>query len=254
MKQSIKYALIVLVTGISVTIIADYILQKGFEKSNDDVIGKLNELINDTTHFDVLCFGSSRALAHIDPAIISKETGLTCYNAGLNGGCIVDFNILLKAFLINHPSPAYLIVHVDDFTFETQRISELPRYFPFISNPVIYDNLVKYEKTLFYVKYFRFIRLMYYNDLLKWIGLKAILGIGARNEYKLINGYRVNRSKWTAYYEERRTERTEFVKNLNPIQEFDPEGVKLFMEMIDLCKTNNIKLLFSSSPIFSPGI
>ena len=251
MKASNKYILIVLVFGLSICLGADWFLQKGFEKSDDDVIGKLNELLNNNTHHQILCFGSSRGLAHFNSAIIEKETGLTAYNAGLNGGSVVDFNAVFKAYLEKHPAPKIVIIHVDDFTFSTQNLRELPRYFPFVSNDVLYENMVKYDKTFLVVKYVRFLRLMYYSDLLKWISLKSWLNIGSRDEYKLVKGYRVSKSQWSVYFEERLKDRIEFIKELNPSEAVDKEGEKLFREMVYTFHKNGIKMIFTSSPSLS---
>jgi hypothetical protein len=249
MAKSIKYLLIVFVVGLLFSLLADWFLQKGFEKTNDDVIGKLNEIINDTTNYEILCFGSSRALAHINPEIISEITGKSTYNAGLNGGCLIDFNALFKVYLQKHPVPKTVVIHVDEFTFETSTISELPRYFPFIGNDLLYENLVKYNNTFIAIRYVRFLRLMYYYDLLKWIAVKSWLHMEARDEYRLVNGYRVNASKWNAHHQEGLDERLKIIKEkpLNSPEEIK-EGKKLFSEMLELCKQHHIQLIFTSSP------
>lgn len=249
MSKSVKYILLILLTGLSISIVADLFLQRGFEKSDDDVIGKLNEITRDSTYYDILCFGSSRGLAHFNPQIIEKETGLKAYNAGLNGGCFIDFSALFKAYLHKHPSPKMLIVHIDEFSFDTQTISELPRYMPFISNDILYDNLVKYDKTFLAVKYLRFLRLMYYNDLLKWISLKSWFSIDARDEYKMVNGYRANTSQWTGYFDERLQEWLKQIRSASPTDLRDKEGEQLFRDMLVLCQNYNIQIILTSSPI-----
>jgi len=254
MKLSIRYTIIILAIGIVAAIVADWFLQKGLEKSNEDVIGKLNEIINDTTYYDVLCLGSSRTIAHINPEVITNETGLSVYNAGMNGGCMIDFNALFKVYLARHPAPKMVIIHVDEFTFETQVISELPRYFPFIKNKTLYENLVKYDKNVLVVKYIPFLRLMYYNDLFKWIAVKSWLNIEARDEYKLINGYRVNKSKWSSYRQENLGARMKAIQEMQTLVEEEKKGEPLFSEILELCKQYNIKLLFTSSPIIGGDV
>ena len=90
---------------------------------------------------------------------------------------------------------------------------------------------------------------MYYYDLLKWISIKTLLGIGAREEYKLINGYRVNRSEWNGMDEEGLERRIEKLKSLEVKTESEALGEPLFSEILEICKNNGIKILFSSSPI-----
>ena len=51
-----------------------------------------NEYICNVTSEDVLIFGSSRAIHHYDPAIITSATGLSCYNCGQDGnGAILNY-------------------------------------------------------------------------------------------------------------------------------------------------------------------
>jgi hypothetical protein len=249
MKKAIIYILIILSTGLLACLAADAFMQKGFKKSDDDVIGKLNEIINDSSYYDVLCVGSSRALAHFNPQLIEKELSLTAFNAGLNGACIVDFNLLLKAYLIHHAPPKVLVMHIDDFTLESDHLRELPRYFPYIENPVIYNSLKPYNETVGYIHRIPFLRIMYYYDLLKWVSIKSWLGIAPRNEYKLINGYRENNSQWNAHFEEGLNNRIEKIKALYPKTDVEVAGIKLLIELLDICKSHHIKIVFSSSPI-----
>lgn len=47
--------------------------------------------IIDKTNDDILIFGSSRAIHHYNPEIISKKLNMTCYNAGQDGNGIILF-------------------------------------------------------------------------------------------------------------------------------------------------------------------
>jgi len=249
MKRAVLYIIIVIASGIAACVISDYFLQRGFENCEDDVVGKLNEIIKDTTYYDVVCFGSSRALAHFNPQVIHDKLNLSAYNAGVNGACIIDINLLIKAYLHNRRPPKLIVFHVDDFTYETDRLSELPRYFPFINNKEVYNSLKPYNETVNYVHSVNFLRIMYYNDLLKWISIKTLLGIGARDEYKLVNGYRVNATQWNGLDEEGMNRRIEKINSLYVKTESEAAGEPLFMEVLEICKKKNIRLLFSSSPI-----
>ena len=55
-----------------------------------------NNYIGLKTNEDILIFGSSRAIHHYHPSIISGSTGMTCYNCGQNGnGVILNYGRLL---------------------------------------------------------------------------------------------------------------------------------------------------------------
>lgn len=56
--------------------------------------GRVNYICNDTNE-DFLVMGSSRALHHYNPKIISDSLGLSCYNCGQGGqGIILNYGIL----------------------------------------------------------------------------------------------------------------------------------------------------------------
>ncbi len=51
-----------------------------------------NEYICNKTNQEILIFGSSRAIHHYHPAIITNSTGLSCYNCGQDGnGAILNY-------------------------------------------------------------------------------------------------------------------------------------------------------------------
>ena len=52
---------------------------------------KHHNYITDGVHEDLLVFGSSRAIHHYDPQIISDSLGLSCYNCGQDGNGILLF-------------------------------------------------------------------------------------------------------------------------------------------------------------------
>ena len=67
--------------------------------------------ITDGTHEDILIFGSSRAAHHYNPQIFEDSLGLTCYNCGQEGQCIILFwgwwNVIKE-----HYKPKYIIYDV----------------------------------------------------------------------------------------------------------------------------------------------
>lgn len=253
MKKSFLFIAITLLTGILSVIAADKLLQKGFHSTNEDVIGKLNELMADTSYYQVLCLGSSRCLSHIDPFLIQQITGLSTYNGGLNGGTLIDYNIVLDAYLQKRKPPEVLILHIDFMTLEKQNISELPRYFPFISNPGVYNGLVDYEPSVYYVNHFPPLRVMYYYDLLKWIGIKSLAGIGARNEWQMDRGFvrkKVNpNGNWNSYQE---AGLSEYLRAINrPLESSQKveKCIQLFSQFLKTCEKFNIQLVLTSSPV-----
>lgn len=67
-------------------------------------------ICNETSE-DILVFGSSRALRHYNPVIISDSTGLSCYNCGQGGnGVILNYARLQQ--VTERYAPKYIIYDV----------------------------------------------------------------------------------------------------------------------------------------------
>ena len=64
-----------------------------------------NNFICNSMNDDILIFGSSRALHHYNPAIISDSLHLSCYNCGQDGnGAILNearYQLILKRYIIS---------------------------------------------------------------------------------------------------------------------------------------------------------
>ncbi|MFM7902242.1 MAG: hypothetical protein ACKPAD_09690, partial [Bacteroidota bacterium] len=62
MKRTLLYLFASLLASLAILFVFDRLLQIGFNKSTEEVSGKMNLLLNDTSRYDMLCLGSSRAL------------------------------------------------------------------------------------------------------------------------------------------------------------------------------------------------
>lgn len=82
-----------------VLLVADGIIGNAFDVlsvySKDETVSHHRYIVNDISE-DVLIFGSSRALHHYNPRIISDSLGLSCYNCGHDGNGIILFNGIWK--------------------------------------------------------------------------------------------------------------------------------------------------------------
>lgn len=95
MKRFIYTLLIVLVLIVAGDWAVGHGLRHAFEHTRYDEIGRLNH-ISDSVTADIVILGSSRALHHYVPQIISDSTGLSCYNCGFENEGIVFHYALLR--------------------------------------------------------------------------------------------------------------------------------------------------------------
>lgn len=70
--------------------LSGYVFSYLSDNSKGGYTGHYHYLV-DKTNEDILIFGSSRAIHHYNPKIITDSLGMTCYNCGQNGNGIVLF-------------------------------------------------------------------------------------------------------------------------------------------------------------------
>ena len=71
-----------------------------------------HKYVTDKTNEDILIFGSSRAIHHYNPKIISDSLGMTCYNCGQDGNGIILFYGLWQMIKERH-TPKMIIFDVN---------------------------------------------------------------------------------------------------------------------------------------------
>lgn len=70
---------------------------------------------------DIIIFGSSQAIHHIIPEIITDSTGKTCYNSGVRGQELL-FNHALQKLILERTQPKLLILNVDGYWLYESRV------------------------------------------------------------------------------------------------------------------------------------
>src|SRR5438445_6202232 len=136
--QPIKRLLIALLLTVAICQLSFVVFTKQVQKYEVHNTERLSELLLNHTYYDLIFLGSSRTHFGVNPKIIDSICGLRSYNAGVEGGNLYEFEMMLKSYLENHPSPRYVVLNFDLHSFaDTSRIFNYPVYFPYTSNKVI---------------------------------------------------------------------------------------------------------------------
>lgn len=238
----VKYiSMVLLICGISLTLL--YIpYRKGYKTYYSFEQTRLKEIIEGTTYYDALFIGSSRTYYHVNPKIIDSTLHLKSFNAGIDGGNIVEFNMILKSYLAHHPPPKYVIVDLSMSSLAIKEISVFnPNiYFPFLNNDVVYNCLKPYKRVGL-LKFLPFLQLTESDDNIRQ-GVLAGL-IGKRKPLPpTYKGY-LESGTDTICLPYKMTYLTVYW----PVEK---EAVALLEETIGICKKNDIKLILSYSPVY----
>lgn len=188
--------------------------------------------------FDFAVHGSSRGYTTIDVGAIARETHLKGINLSIDGSSIPDQYLLLKIFLEHQNSIQQLYLQVDPVSASTEHIfaSTIPKLFPYLKDPFVFDHYKQYGFIWYVYRYVPFYRYAEYNTI--W-GLHQFLNEFFHlfpKEYDLYGGrfYPVAQYKKPTQYRQFAFDLTSDYKYLNKI--------------IALCQANNIKLVLFTAP------
>ena len=190
---------------------------------------------------DIYIFGSSRASHHYNSNILSKNLGLSCYNAGSDGKNATYQLGLLKMLLKNH-KPKVIIYEVGDFTHSFDNNSIIYLYPYYFRDPEI-KYMIKEDDKFASLK-FMFPLYAYNGQLLSILKKRYLSPFNAINGFQPLSGtihpYLIEKLKHT---------------NLeNNVEQIDELAYNNFCEFVRLCKKYDIKIIFCYSPTFVPSV
>lgn len=207
--------------------------------------GVLNKIDSGEINADILVCGSSRALKAVNPKIIEKVTGFTCYNIAADGADLGVQLPKLKWYLNKNKKPKIIIQDIAQFgDVISNRIYEPFKYLPYLSDDSLYNGLLRIDKDFWLHKYLFPTNLIYYNfDFYAKLFQELVLTIKKQDIY--VNGFLPDQSKWSG--------------NLELLQKENPEGFTVYFsedykvylhQLVKLCKENRIILLLTVLPVY----
>lgn len=168
MKNFLKILVVISLITISLMYILDYVYSYAFKNGQPrSKIQNILQLEND--HYDLAFFGSSRTENHIDCKLITELTGKSCINFGISGGSPGDMLILMK--LAENRKLTFDTVFMQvDYNYNSFGISHYfkANLIPYISEPIIKEQLEIYDREFFYSS-IPFYRFMMYDKI---VGLR----------------------------------------------------------------------------------
>lgn len=138
-KRTLLYALLF----ISALYLYRELLYTGLRKNAQGIFHKYNEMFLDSTRYDVLFMGSSRAEMHYNPRIFDSVTGLSSYNIGISGATPRINFAMLRAFCAKHPTPRYLVYDIDFYglKYGVDTLPGFPHCFPYLGEKAVRREL-----------------------------------------------------------------------------------------------------------------
>jgi hypothetical protein len=201
---------------------------------------RLNEIFESNTYYDILFIGSSRTHTSINPKIIDSITGHTSYNAGIEGGNLLEFLMTFKGYLQNHQPPKILVLTLDVNSLSLDRkFFNYLQYFTVLNNRIVDSTLSSNGINTFVPKYLPVVRLLKYDEMTR---SQVINGLRGRNEIREgefdYKGYLSNTNLCTDTTKE------------YPLEVINISGKALndLMEFTKVCEATNTRLVMTYAP------
>ena len=229
MKKLLKNTLLFVI----IVAVFDYILGTGFTFMRDHAgCGTFQELkyAAEECDDDVLIFGSSRALHHYDPKVISDSLNLSCHNFGHEGMCVL-YSYGLLQLISSHHVPKIIIC--DYCRFDSKKedpLTYLADLRPYYDNPRIksfFQDVVPLEKV-------KNLSLLY-----RFNSKSLQLFNGMMNKKKITNGFQPLKGHIKKYKE------TVYGSDVDSVK------YKYMTRMIEWCQENDVQLIFFISPFYN---
>ena len=198
---------------------------------------KRNNYICLETNEDILIFGSSRAIHHYHPTIISDSTGMTCYNCGQNGnGVILNFGRLLM--IEKRYSPKMIIYDISN-TFDLTAGEDNRKYLAWLKAYYDHEGISNVFASVDSIEIYKMMSNLYrYNSKCVQIVSDYIHPMQPLG----INGFRPLNAKMDTMKINRKVSKSE------SLPQWDDLKISYIYKFIEMSKGS--KLVFVMSPIW----
>jgi hypothetical protein len=226
----------------------DHFLSSTLKKSNSFADGEYpvwNDLYNGEINSDIVIYGSSRALVHIDPGMISDSLLTTAYNLGVNGHSFKSQYFRHKLLMKLNKKPGIIIQTLDVTSFEKSSDLYNPdQYLPYMLN----------NKEMMLSAYNGFSPVDYKLPVIRYYGKKEafiefikLLVRPAGNSVLRIRGYQGKDLTWN-------DDLMAAQQKLGSLEvRSDTSMIRLFEDYLNECLRQDIKIVFVNTPVFIEG-
>jgi len=202
-----------------------------------------NQLYMDTTKYDLVINGNSRAWGMYSPAILDRGTGLNCFNLGIDGSSINRQLDKYHKYVENHGYPRYLLQNIDFTTMKTTSGYEREQFFPyFVVDRSLIQTIDAYEHFSWAEKYVPCYRYLGYYDVL-W---EAILHTNTKRHFEHIEkGYHADDKRWDG----------STLESMEVVEcSYEPERLEQFCRFVEEQQTHGTDVILVSAPMYAKVI
>jgi hypothetical protein len=226
-------------------VITDNLADRGLRAIKTSSFGVYNRMINGEINAQIIIGGSSRALNNFDPRIIEADTGMTTFDIGVDGSQTDMQLAVFKTYLRHNAKPLLLIQSLDSFAFVMSHggVDNPAQYVPYLNEDAIYQALNAIDANTWKARYLPLYGYAVDMNFTWFTGVRGLLGWNPKEDHYL--GFAPRYAHWTGDFDRFRADRPAGVRF-----EVEPEGVRVFDELMNVCKNLGIRVLLVYSPVY----
>ncbi|MES2692301.1 MAG: hypothetical protein V4773_02435 [Verrucomicrobiota bacterium] len=215
----------------------------GLRRISTSSFGITNRIVAGQINADIVVTGSSRAMVHYDPRVLSAATGLSVFNLGRNGSQTDLQLAVLKTYLAHNTAPRLVIHNLDLYAFATSHeIYDPAQYLPYLSEPTLYSAVRRVYPDAWKWKYLPLYGYIVPDTRFTWLlGLKRTFGFEPREDN--IDGFVPRPWAWTNDFDAFRRANPQGTRTA-----FEPQGLRDLEDLLHICRDRGIRVLLVYSP------
>jgi hypothetical protein len=203
-----------------------------------------------TTHKidgELLVLGPCEPLWMVSPEVLTRKTGLSCYNLASSHSDFADNYLHLEKYLEKNAAPKYVLLYVTPESFDLRyNTFHSYRFAPCLNEPVMHETVKENDPFYARIGQIPFMRYGYYAHE---VAFQALQGwkhyfTGKKAPYYADGFEPPAQILWDNHHEN--------MKKLYPKGysfEWDSLREKYFRKIIDLCQSKDVDMILYESPI-----
>lgn len=246
MKKLIRNTAIFILPLILLMFIADWFLSAQLRNSRDNEFSVWNDIYNGKVKSDVVIYGSSRAMVHLDPDIIRDSLHVSAYNLGINGHNFRLQYFRHKELMKYNGKPGFIIHSVDIFTLARRNdLFNMEQFLPYM---LFNEELHQWIKPYLGYKGYD-----YYLPLVRYYGQFNAVGQALKSAFQTENcksrhlGYAGQNLIWNDDLDKAKRKFPDYRAVV------DPETLTLFDQYLRDCQKEGIPVILVYSPEYIEG-
>lgn len=245
MKKFAKKILLYTILLLGAAYVLEAYIDNELKHVYDDTYGDWNRIFNGEINADIIILGSSRAWVQYNTQLIEDETGLSCYNLGIDGASLTIQQTRWDSYIEHNSPPKILIQDIDLLAYGSsnkQNIYQKHQYLPYLKKNTISTHLSKLDPLIKYEAYI---------PLLKYRGYKEhvedYLFSNKKHHQTKYKGFRGQEKEWDNSQLENLSKKGEhIIKSEDQLK----IGERIINNLSQTCKNTNTQLFLVHSPMY----